>query len=256
MKEQSFTILQGLFIGADENTTLFLFCIAKWIGLSQVIAISIDFFYRSVYLNYKKTILRYMSVCNKYELKTSFIIFLWLFAYLIVWFYAFPLGWLSNNAIIGPKEGLENYTALLKQIPDFLNDTPIYIMSPKVIFLRFFNINKFKNDSSTVPITTFYLLAVILFILVVIAYTSLRISSEIKRVAQITNNQNMLEIHRQVIRVLIVQALLPIISIIVPVFCMILFSILKIEFSMIGFYTLLSVMWSTSIKVSLQSFFI
>jgi hypothetical protein len=61
-----------------------------------------------------------------------------------------------------------------------------------------------------------------------------------------------LEIHQQVMRVLTVQALLPIISIILPLFILIVFSMLRIKFPMLGLYSFLLIMWFISIKVSFR----
>jgi hypothetical protein len=46
MKGQSFIVPQGLFLDVDENTTDFLFSLAKWVGIAQILLIPIDFFYR------------------------------------------------------------------------------------------------------------------------------------------------------------------------------------------------------------------
>jgi hypothetical protein len=96
---------------------------------------------------------------------------------------------------------------------------------------------------------------VILFVLVVILYCSIRIHLEIKRMARDSNNQNAIEIHREVTKVLIIQALLPILVIIVPLCISIVLSLLGMSVSMLGVYSLLSIICFTSIKVGLKSLF-
>jgi hypothetical protein len=94
-----------------------------------------------------------------------------------------------------------------------------------------------------------------IFVVVVIVYCSIRINSAIKHVVQIANNKNAIEIHHQVMKVLIIQAFLPVIVIIVPLLFTIVFSLLRISFPMLGLYTLIMIMFAASIKVSAtQSF--
>jgi hypothetical protein len=94
----------------------------------------------------------------------------------------------------------------------------------------------------------------ILFTLIVVVYCFIRIHLEIKHVAQTSRNKHTLEIHRQVMQVLMIQAVIPVLTIIVPLLIMMVFLILRISFPMLGLYTLVSIQWATSIKVSNRNF--
>jgi hypothetical protein len=83
----------------------------------------------------------------------------------------------------------------------------------------------------------------------VIVYTSSRIHQTIKRISQDASNRHALEIHRQVTRLLIVQAMLPLLSFILPLALLIVFAVLRINFPMLGFYTHLTLIWFISLKV-------
>jgi hypothetical protein len=51
----------------------------------------------------------------------------------IVWLYSSPLDWFAKILIIGPKPEFKNYTAMLKQIPEFSNEVPTYVAIVQVI---------------------------------------------------------------------------------------------------------------------------
>jgi low temperature requirement protein LtrA len=96
----------------------------------------------------------------------------------------------------------------------------------------------------------------VIFSVFVIVYCSTRIHFKVKNIIQVSNNQNVMEINRQVTKVLIIQALLPIISLIVPLIILILFWLLGIAVPMVGIYTYFSGMYFTSIKVSAKRCFL
>jgi hypothetical protein len=44
-----------------------------------------------------------------------------------------PLSWAIQGDIIGPKPEFANYTNLLRQIPEFSHEMPMYIILNKVV---------------------------------------------------------------------------------------------------------------------------
>jgi hypothetical protein len=58
-------------------------------------------------------------------------------AYFITWYDSFPIFSAKRGVEIGPKPGFENYTAMLKRIPEFSNEVPRYIIAVKVILSKF-----------------------------------------------------------------------------------------------------------------------
>lgn len=84
-----------------------------------------------------------MSICHNIELSNRKIAFLFLLAYIVTWIYSFPLDWFLGLSVVGPKPELEHYTALLKKIDDFSNQTPIYVITTRVIQFLSFNLNYF-----------------------------------------------------------------------------------------------------------------
>jgi hypothetical protein len=56
-------------------------------------------------------------------------------AYLITFVFSFPLNWIVKENVMGPKPEFENYTAVLKQIPDFSKEVPTYLMTLRVILV-------------------------------------------------------------------------------------------------------------------------
>jgi hypothetical protein len=76
-----------------------------------------------------------MGVCHNRELKTRTILLLFFLAYAIFWLYYFPLTRATDILTIGPKPELENYTSVLRQIPEFSIEIPTYISIAKVAYL-------------------------------------------------------------------------------------------------------------------------
>jgi hypothetical protein len=74
-----------------------------------------------------------MWICHNREFSTRSILFIFFLAHIIVFIHCFPISWSANILILGPKPELENYTATLKQISDFSEEVPTYIMTIKVI---------------------------------------------------------------------------------------------------------------------------
>jgi hypothetical protein len=103
-------------------------------------------------------------MCHNRELSTRTILFLFFSAYTITWFQSFPFDWATNFSVVGPKPEFENYTALLRQIPEFSDEIPTYILTIKVILSRFLDKKDFQKDSTTISISTINIAVINLFI--------------------------------------------------------------------------------------------
>lgn len=73
-----------------------------------------------------------MSVCRNRELSTRSIFIMAILAYLILWIYSFPVKWVSLNSVTGPTPELANYTELIKNVSDWSENVPTYMITIKV----------------------------------------------------------------------------------------------------------------------------
>ncbi|KAI6185042.1 hypothetical protein M3Y97_00662000 [Aphelenchoides bicaudatus] len=185
------------FMGVDGNMTDKLFTVQSWIGLTQILLIPIDFVYR------------YLSVCRNHELSTRSIGIMVFMSYLIVWFYMFPVKWWCQSTMAGPAPGMENYTAMLEGVPEWSGHDFSYSISA-------------KDGTKPEWISSVYVIGMNAFTLLVIFYTSIRIHWTIGHKTSMSNNKKAMKIHRQVTKILVVQAALPLIVFIGPI-CAIIF---------------------------------
>ncbi|KAI6238635.1 hypothetical protein M3Y99_00667800 [Aphelenchoides fujianensis] len=217
-----FLVLQGFYLHADAWWGRWLFSWYFWEILIAIALLPIDFFYR------------FRSVCHNVELSTRTLGWLVFVAYFVTWLHAFPNS--LNYLQVGPRAEAADFTRELERHAEFRTARGVPSFGVTVL-------------GGTKALSNFlFILALNCFVVVVIAYTSLRIRAALRSNAHTVRNAKAAELQRQVTRILVLQAVLPLVVICLPTVAVVSLALARVDVPRAGAVAVAVLSWLSAVK--------